>query len=379
MNIFLIVRGFPTDTDPQWGSFEYDQAKALVGIGHKVTLLSIDARRKSFRRKIGIHVNYRDGITSYDLNSGPLIAISLFSNQLYDYVRDSLMLWLFKYVIKKEGMPDLLYSHYLNNTSCGLAIKKKYRIPLVGLEHWSEMGKSQPIKYALYKAKNVYPNLDKLLVVSNSLRNNILRLCNIDSIVIPNIIGDEFRYEEKLNTKNVVKFISTGNLIPIKRMDLVIIAFASICKIHDNCYLTIVGDGPDMNKLQNAVEELGMAKRIKLVGRKTREAIVSLLNDSDIYVLASSSETFGVAAAEALACGIPVISTNCGGPCDFVTKDNGVIVPVDCVKSLEEAMGYMIENYHSYSRRLISEDFRLRFSAQGIANQLTDIFNKVCS
>ena len=146
-----------------------------------------------------------------------------------------------------------------------------------------------------------------------------------------------------------------------------------ICDWH----LTIVGAGPEYAKLQNLIDRSGLSGKIRLVGRKTREEIVKLLNGADVYILASSSETFGVAAAEAISCGVPVISTDCGGPSDFISESNGMVVPVHDATKLSDAILYMYDNFSRFDRKAISETYRKKFSTEAIATKLTDIFENV--
>lgn len=377
MNIYLIVRGIPSKNDPQWGCFEYDQAKALVAKGHHVVMLSVDERWKSRWRKLGIRVIREAGVTSYDLYSGPWVLLSVLNLWIYESVSSWLMLKLFKNVVKKEGMPDVIYAHYLDNFEYAINIKRQYKIPVVGLEHWSEMGKAYPSAQALRKAAKVYPQLDKLLVVSHALRDNVHKYVGVNSDVLPNVIGEEFRYLGDRPDNEKVKFVSTGNLLHCKRMDLIIKSLSSDRGMADKCSVTIVGDGVDHRMLQDLIVEHHLEETVRLVGRKTRKEIVEILNESDVYIMASDSETFGVAAAEALACGMPVIATDCGGPRDFVTQDNGMMIPTNDEHKLAEAILYMIEHYKDYSKKAIAEDFHNRFSAGAVANQLTDIFNTV--
>lgn len=379
MNIYLIVRGFPTDKDPQWGCFEFDQAKALAAKGHKVTMLSVDVRWKSKYRRPGIKKNESVGVVSYDLYCGPWVVLSAISMSLYDKLTEVLLMKLFKHVIKTEGRPDIIYSHYLDSSDYALPIKNKYNIPIVGLEHWSELGKEQPSERAIKKAQRVYPQLDKLLVVSNALKENVKKFTGVSSIVLPNVIGVEFVVKRKIRKpQDVVKFVSTGNLIGRKRMDLIIKALCGLRQRGINADVTIVGEGEDRPLLESLINKQNLLDCVHLTGRKTRAEIVTILNDSDVYIMASSSETFGVAAAEALACGLPVIATDCGGPRDFISDVNGIMIPVNDEDKLVDAMIYMIEHHTEYDHSMISADFHKRFSAEAVANQLTEIFGNVC-
>ena len=377
MKIFVISRGFPTPKDPQWGSFEFDQAKALRAMGHKVVMLSVDVRWKSKSRIPGIKKKEEEGVISYDLYCGPWVVLSRISLRIYDSFSGYLVKKLFQYVQQREGRPDVIYSHYLDSSDYALCVKRKYHIPVVGLEHWSELGKVEPSMFAIDKAKRVYPQLDYLFVVSNALRQNILKLTGIKSDVLPNVIGADFIMNNTKRTPGVIKFVSTGNLLPIKRMDLIIQALHILRTKGLRADITIVGDGPERGKLKQMINALGFENCVHLVGRKTRHEIVDVLNDSDVYIMASSSETFGGAAAEALACGISAIVTDCGGPRDFLTSSNGIIIPLNDAAKLADAMEYMVNHHCEYDHMKISEDFHNKFSPEAVANRITNVFSKV--
>ena len=97
----------------------------------------------------------------------------------------------------------------------------------------------------------------------------------------------------------------------------------------------------------------------------------------DAFVLASRRETFGVVYIEAMAAGLPVIATRCGGPEDFVTEENGILIPVDDAAALTDAMEHMMLHRREYDSASISADIRRKFAPETIAARLTDIYKTV--
>ena len=378
MKVFFVSRGWPIESDPMWGSFERDQALALSELGHQIIVLSVDSRFKASNRKLGITYQESGSIHIYRLFVGSWIRLlSLVPIKLKIRIFQSLFLKLFTTVTKKEGMPDLLYSHYLPNSSMAIGAKRIYGVPVVGVEHWSELGYEIVKPNILKWAGLVYPNLDILLTVSSALNNNIRRLLNTDSIVVNNMVGKEFYFLSPNKKDAITRFIATGNLIPRKGFDFLIKAF-HMAKLPENRWtLDIIGEGPEHSLLQKLIEEYNLQKNVYLRGRMERSEVVGCLQSSDVYVLSSLSETFGVAALEALACGIPVIATNCGGASDFMNKDNGIMCDVGDSKALSKSIEYMYKNYSSYDREKIAQECYNHFSATAISKQLEDIFENV--
>lgn len=379
MKIFFITRGWPNEREPQWGSFERDQALALRKLGHQIVMLSVDARFRKYHRKYGITKEVNGDIPHYNIFAGsfwgkPLRSISM---RLHTKVKQALVLYLFDKAIAQEGMPDLVYGHYLGGCCMALAIKRKYGIPAVGIEHWSRLGFSNIEKAVRDEAARTYPYMDCQISVSSALKDNIKRNIGIETLVVNNMIGTEFHYEPKARYSNKVNFVTTGNLLPVKGFDNLINAFNKLNLPPDTWSLNIIGGGKERANLQQLIDSVGLGENIHLCGRKNREGVIEMLHNSDVYIMSSRSETFGVAAIEALACGLPVIATDCGGARDFVTKENGVICPVNEVDGLSESIRYMMNHYQAYDRTKIAEDCQKRFSSEAIGKQLEGIFEEV--
>lgn len=129
--------------------------------------------------------------------------------------------------------------------------------------------------------------------------------------------------------------------------------------------------------LESLINKYGLNSQIKLMGLCTRERIAEQFKKSDCFVLVSKSETFGVAYVEALACGIPVIATRCGGPEMFVNANNGLMIDINDIEQLTEAMDYMYNHIDNYNRKDISMEIRKKFSAKVVATELTNLYRKI--
>lgn len=379
MKIYFVSRGWPSEREPQWGCFERDQALALKKLGHEIVVLSVDARFRRYYRKYGITKKVHDGITHYNLYAGfwwgrVLRAISV---SMHAYIGRRLLYYLYNKALKQEGKPDLLYSHYLWCSSMSLAVKQKYGISLVGMEHWSELGYGN-IKPQWKKwASTVYQELDLLLTVSSALQKNIKKNIGVDSVVINNMIGSEFFYTPHNIHDGTVRFVSTGNLLPVKGFDVLIEAFYKVGLPMDKWTLTIVGGGNEHDRLEGLIRQYDLGENITLTGRKDRSGVIEVLRESDIYIMSSLSETFGVAAVEALACGLPAICTECGGSADFMNEKNGVTCPPGDVAKMAESIDYMFQHYKEYDRKAIAAECREKFSSEHIGKKLDRILEEI--
>lgn len=160
---------------------------------------------------------------------------------------------------------------------------------------------------------------DGVTAVSQSLKDDTLRLFNIerDIRVIYNFIDFErFRKVDKDHFKKIIApsgeriLAHTSNFRKVKRVEDVIHIFK---KVHDHVpsKLLMIGDGPERQNAERLSRQLGICDDVRFLGKQ--DPIEELLAICDLFVIPSESESFGLAALEAMACQVPVISSNSGG------------------------------------------------------------------
>jgi glycosyltransferase involved in cell wall biosynthesis len=377
MKVLLISRGYPSKRSPGWGIFERDQALALQALGHEVIIMSVELRY--YWRSIGLFHYSDNGLEIFS------IGFPNFFSQLPERwafgVRRKLALLLFKKIVKQYGKPDILYAQYFYNITIAAEIKKKYGVPLVGIEHWSKLTQKKISNYMLVAGNEAYNTTDQIITVSESLRKQLLLHFNKDSLIVNNMVGDEFTRSEVLNKVKdnafPTNYVTVGNLIQRKGFDILIDAFHISGLKEKGVTITIVGGGPELGALQKQITDYGLLNNIILVGRKSRKEIIEILNNSDVFVLSSRAETFSVVCIEALCLGLPVIATICGGPEEFINEKNGLLVPTNDAKALSTAIQTMYNTFSNYKRKLIAEESRQRFSSSEIAKKLIKIFEDV--
>lgn len=370
MHILIVAHGYPTAKDPQWGCFEKDQAEALVKLGHKVTIAAVDGRCRKYSRKHGV-THYQDGaINGYVIYYFPLSF--LYSYKLILAIRRKMMISLFKHIVEKEGMPDVIYAHYAFGMCQSADIKAKFKIPVLGIEHWSVLNKPVLSKAERARCSTGYEVVDKLLAVSPSLQTQIKKHFGKDSEVLYDMVNEIF-LQQPIVAKTVsepFKYIAVGSLIHRKGFDVLIKALACMeCKCVE---VYIVGDGTDKDKLKALAISKGVADRVKFFGRISKPEIIKLMNECHAFCLPSRNETFGVAHIEAMAMGLPIVTTICGGPEYFVNDSNGKLVEIDDVDGLAVAMNDVVKNYGRYNPHEIREYVRSRFSGEVIAKQIME-------
>lgn len=374
MHILFISRGYPSKKRPQIGNFEVDQAEGLVKLGHKVSMISIDLGRDFIPKEYGFQRIKKNGVLSYHLFLMPMKFFV--GNGIFRHLLNLQLDYLYKQVSHELGKPDIIYAHYLWNMDWALFFKQKYHIPIVGIEHWSELGYDNVKPFIINNAKRIYPQLDGLITVSHSLQENIEKRVGIHSEVVFDTIHDNVRIRKtQRNADGIVRFIAVGSLIPRKGYDDLIIAFSKCSFPQDKWQLTIIGEGPEEKNLHKLIAANRLTQNIQLAGRKSKEEIVDLLNSSDVFISSSHLETFGVAALEAICCGVPVLAIDSVGPREFITNLNGRLCE-DSVESLVKGIEYMYTHYTEFDKQKMADDAVNRFSSTAIAHQLENIFKK---
>ena len=375
MRIFVVSNGYPSKRSPQWGCFERDQAEALAALNHEVVMISYDRRFRWFWRKLGITTIQRNNVTSINIFLVPNQIVRLFGKRFYQWFKHWQIDYVYKRAVKLFGNPDVLYSHFLPVTSNAIFLKQKYGIPLVAMEHWSEIVKENIRPGFLRMGQDTYPHVDKLLSVSPVLQNHLIDKFNVQSEVVYNIVGREFDYDPSVQPNETFTIVSVGSLIHLKRLDIAIEAFNIVHK-HVPSQLLIIGEGPELHNIKTQILKLGLGDSVKLLGRKTKTEIADLYRGSHVLLLSSELETFSVVCIEAMACGLPVVATRCGGPESFVNQENGILCSINDVSGMAEALLSIINNYNQYNHKEIADSCQRRFGADTIAHQLTQIFEE---
>ena len=227
-------------------------------------------------------------------------------------------------VVKFENL-DILHVHYaIPHATVAYIVKKilltqgRY-VPVVTTLHGTDItlvGSNKAfapvVEFSINKS-------DGVTAVSQSLKEDTYRHFDIkrDIRVIYNFIDfDRFSKSDKDHFKKAIApngeriIVHTSNFRKLKRVEDVILVFKIIHE-HIPSKLLLVGDGPERYNLEELCREIGLCQEVRFLGKQ--DAIEELLAVADIFIMPSESESFGLAALEAMACEVPVISSNAGG------------------------------------------------------------------
>jgi glycosyltransferase involved in cell wall biosynthesis len=146
---------------------------------------------------------------------------------------------------------------------------------------------------------------------------------------------------------------------------------------YKDVFLHLVGDGPKRNEYEKLAKNLRITNYCKFYGLVSNDEIPSMLSSCNALIISSRIETFGVVGIEAMAAGLPVIATICGGPEDYVKDFNGVLVEKENVDELAKGMLYVKNNYNKYNSKMIKKYAYENFSKEAVTKKLIKIYEKL--
>jgi len=282
-------------------------------------------------------------------------------------------------VLDKFGKIDIIHAHVSYPAGfIAYKISKEFNIPYVLTEHMGPF----PFKSLLKANKPIdeiitaFQNANRTIAVSRALCNHIKSFGLTCTDVVPNLV-DESKFYLSYKKNYLFTFLTVCSITEGKGIDILFYAISKLDKSFiSKTQFIIGGDGPKLDEYKNLAKKLGLSN-VYFIGRVNRNEAPRIFSSSHVYVMPSRHETFGVVYAEAIASGLPVIATRCGGPEDIVNESNGILIDVDDIDGLGNAISYMFENYYKYDPNKIREDFEKRFSKKAVVSQLMKIYNEV--
>lgn len=283
--------------------------KALAKEGHKIHFITYSqpTRLDFLNENLFYHeVDFR----SYALFEYPPYELALASKMVS--------------VVKNEGL-DLLHVHYaIPHASAAymarqILLSQGIEVPVVTTLHGTDItlvGKDPSYEPVVTFSIN---QSNGVTAVSQDLKKETFQSFKITNEieVIPNFIDlEKFKKQKKDHFKKAIcpegeaLVVHTSNFRKVKRIGDVVHIFANIHKEIPS-KLLMIGDGPERSKAEGMCRELGIGDAVRFLGKL--EAVEEVLSVADLFLMPSEKESFGLAALEAMACEVPVISTNTGG------------------------------------------------------------------
>ena len=153
-----------------------------------------------------------------------------------------------------------------------------------------------------------------------------------------------------------------------------------VLKIYPDCELILLGARPgskDITRYDKLIKSVGIEDIVKIVTIVPHKELPVWFRASDIMVLPSIHEGFGLVAAEALACGRPVVATKCGGPEDIVKEGLGILVPPGDFEALGEGIVSVLDGDEIISSTAMAQSIHDRFSYNIISRKIVSVYKDI--
>jgi glycosyltransferase involved in cell wall biosynthesis len=290
-------------------------------------------------------------------------------------------------LLVKENHYDVINTHFaLPSGPLGWILGKLYKIPNVlsihGGDIYDPSKKTSPHKNFIFKmaVKFILNKAQRIVAQSMNTKNNAGKYYNpiksIDIIPLafhPPVFSKTNRKKLGFASTDFI-LITIGRLVKRKAVDVQLEALSMLKD--KSLKLIIVGDGPELNYLTEKVQELNLSDRVIFAGYAAENEKFGYLSISDLYVMTSLHEGFGIVFMEAMNFGLPIVSTNNGGQTDFLTnKENALLINVgdasECAKSIQKFMKdqQLYDNCSKNNREKVK-----MFYANHVAVQYEEIF-----
>lgn len=362
MKILLITNIYPYTQNIE----NSDDSKALHNLV-KLWDLDVEVIRPLFlptelKKCINFNVLQKEEIKINNVKLHPLPIWKVPKTNIYFYGS------LIKYVNKNNINPDIIISHRLHSSIGATKLASTKGKPLILGIHNSDIlhlqsKKAQKEYYYIFKKANF------IACRSQSILNELISIypeftqkcfiafSGIETEIITSLEINLEKMEEWKNEKRIIKFITVARLIKLKNIDINLKALANLDQ-NIRWQYTIIGDGEEMPRLKKLALELGIEDKVFFKGYQNRAKVLQHLEKSDIFIMVSAPETFGLVYIEAMAKGCLIIGAYNNG-IDGVVKDgiNGFLCkPKNTIELTEKVKSIIIMNNNKLSK-VINESY----------------------
>ena len=305
-------------------------------------------------------VELEDGARVIHLKAGSYEAAK---EDLFDYIPEFLSeLYSFQ---KTEGTTyDLVHSHYWLSGRVGMTLSRTWNIPHVATFHTlaqtklrARVGEREPARRSEVESL-VMRDADAIIVSTEEEKQDAVRLYDAHpqkiKVIPAGVNLDTFkpvnqsiaRQRVGIHEKQVILYV--GRIEPLKGIDVLLEA-AALLDRSDDIRVLIVGGSPgndaELDRLKALTTELGIESMVTFTGAIKQDMLPDYYSAADVFVLPSHSESFGLAALEAMACGAPVVVSRVGGLKTFINNgETGYLVPWRCPEPFVQRLEMLLAN-----------------------------------
>ncbi len=377
-NILFLSSWYPNRIKPTHGNFVFQHAFAASQY-HNVNLLYVclDDQLKGGIELVKSKNPFPSTIAYIPKSTIPIIGF------IWNYMRIILCYFQLVREVKNEGFhPELIHANVVYPIGIvARLLSIRHKIPYIITEHWTCYHQEvypRPSKLQMFFTRLVANKAALILPVSEDLAQAMRsKGIHSDMSVVYNVIDTCLFVPGNPNNRKGNQLIHVSSLDPIqKNPSLLFRAFSELIMWKPELQLHIVSDG-DFSFFKEEIIQLKIDRQIVFHGMLEAKEIAAQLQNSDLFVLTSRFETFGVVLIEAISCGLPVVATNVGGVKEVVPKEHGQLVPSENLEALVSAIKEQLSRLNKYNTNEMHHRATENFSYQAIGKRFTAIYEAI--
>ena len=397
-HIVFLARWYPHRYDPMFGLFVQRHAEAAA-LFNDITVVycqqTTDNGQQTCRDVSTIPMNNKQDIVAASMyhNKNNFEIVRTLENNVdtiriyYKKPKNKILSLLRFYRANMIGLQlckspvDLIHVHILTRLGVVAWIQKLlHKTPYIITEHWSRylpgndfcgFFRKLATKIVVRNAKLVTTVTDNL---AKAMQNHGLK--NDNYVVLPNVVNlDMFHITSKNNTpckiihvscfedksKNISGLLESLKIVEQKGIDF-------------QC--TLIGEGMDFDLMKTKAEELQLINKVSFTGLLEGQKLADELSSGNFLVLSSNYENMPVVILEALASGLPVVSTNVGGIKEMIDETKGILVEPRNKEALAEAIIKMIKTHNEYDPNYLRKSVIEKYGYESVGKFFDSIYNK---
>ncbi len=385
LKVLFITTWYPTRENPVGGVFVREHAKAVNRYDDVVVIHSTGRppRTKGFwSMEKETDESLTESITTFRLHYRRFpIPKTNYLNNLFCVLKIFDNIWFFKafdLILSLGFRPDIIHVHHYDAGIPCIFIGKTQHIPVVITEHSSTFPRRMLSRLEIIKAKLIFRNAALVFPVSYALQKGIEDYGIRGNFeVVPNAVDTSVFYSPAppKRISNPKKILFVGLLVPVKGISILFQALAQLRQRRDDWQLDIVGDGPFREEDERLADSLGLAPKVTFHGLKTKGEVAGFMREADLLVLPSIWENLPCVVIEAMASGLPIVSTLTGGIAEIVNSGGGILVPPANPGELSNAIALVLQRIDEFDRVAICQKAQ-EYSLERVGASLHSLYER---
>jgi glycosyltransferase involved in cell wall biosynthesis len=370
LNVLLVPAWYPS-RDSNAGIFIREQAHAAALYDDLAVYVDAGAQQS---RGSALSVSVEDGIETFRLVRGvsalPRIDAVSYTHGLVRTIA---------HLRRRGRAPNVLHAHVYYAGVAAVVAGRLFGIPVIVSEHSSAFLLETLSTRERLTAGLVFHQADLVCPVSEHLHGAIeslgVRAC---FEVVPNSVDTGVFIPKQGDTEDGTRhrILAVAGLQPVKGIDMLLSALEALRERRTDFTADVVGDG-DIGTYANLAARLGLGAVVTFHGRRSKVEVARFMRESSFLVMPSITETFGVVAAEAMACGIPVVGMRVGAIPELVDARTGLLVdPPDALR-LTEAIDTMLDRHGEFDPAGLARLAAERFASEVVGQRWHDIYQRI--